>query len=342
MGQRRFYQGQHFANFVALLVSGVAATLAPLQVFLFAYAFIGPLHYLTEIAWLKKKGFYSDARAGLLSSPAYVGIATILCFGASTDFYLHHGVGGYTVGILVLLALCTRIRDLRIVLALLATGLLFKYFVHGFVLFIGVLLPTIVHVYFFTLLFMVSGLIREKARETVREKRRPLLAWLNPLLLAGAPVFLLLLHAHYPSPGQYWINAEAGFADLHGYLVGLLGSNLHPAASILANPAAAAVLRLLAFIYLFHYLNWFAKTELLQWHRVSRRSWTTIVALYALAVGCYLWNFVIGFYVLNFLSLLHVFLEFPLNWHTGQFLSSSFTRLWQRPAHVDAQRQTSL
>ena len=35
---------------------------------------------------------------------------------------------------------------------------------------------------------------------------------------------------------------------------------------------AAGVLRFLAFIYLFHYLNWFAKTEELPqlWHKVSR------------------------------------------------------------------------
>ena len=32
----------------------------------------------------------------------------------------------------------------------------------------------------------------------------------------------------YPVPGSYWVNAEAGFTALHGYLVSLIGHNLHP------------------------------------------------------------------------------------------------------------------
>jgi hypothetical protein len=173
------------------------------------------------------------------------------------------------------------------------------------------------------MLFMVSGL--------VRERKRSALAWINPFLLLGLPVVLLMARWSYPAPGSYWINAEAGFSALHGYLARLLGHNLHPDASILADPAAAGVLRFLAFIYLFHYLNWFAKTELLQWHRVSRRSWGWIALLYSVSVGCYLRSFMVGFYLVNFLSMLHVFLEFPLNWHTGRFLANSVARLWNKP-----------
>ena len=330
----RFYQGQHFGNLLALLVSAAAAALAPLQVFLFAYAFIGPLHYLTEMAWLRKKNFYSDTKSGILPSSLYVIAAIALCLAVSLDFYLHRGITAYSIALLVLLSLSTRVRDPRIFLALLATGLLARYFVHGFVLFIGAILPTIVHVYVFTLLFMVSGVVRESqsSQKNPTKSRPTFLAWLNPVLLLALPVLLLTMHTSYPSPSQYWLTAEAGFADLHGYLVHLLGSNLHPDASILATPAAAAVLRFLAFIYLFHYLNWFTKTELLQWHRVSRRSWSVILTLYAISIGCYLFNFLLGFYIVNFLSLLHVFLEFPLNWHTAQFLTTSLTRLWRRPA----------
>jgi hypothetical protein len=29
--------------------------------------------------------------------------------------------------------------------------------------------------------------------------------------------------------------------------------------------------------------------------------------------------------------MLHVFLEFPLNWHTGRFLTASIARLWSGP-----------
>jgi hypothetical protein len=313
-------KNQHVSNFLALVVSAVAASLAPLQVFIFVYAFVGPLHYLTEIAWLKKKEFYFGG--GVVSERVYVAVAAVLCVAVSVDFYIHRGLTGYAIGILMVLSLGALEKKPYVLISALIAGYVAKFFVHGLVIFVGAILPTIVHVYVFTMLFMVSGL--------VRERKRSALAWVNPFLLLGLPVALLAARWSYPAPGSYWIHAEAGFSALHGYLVRLLGHNLHPDATILADPAAAGVLRFLAFIYLFHYLNWFAKTELLQWHRVSRRSWGWIAALYSVSVGCYLWNFVIGFYLVNFLSMLHVFLEFPLNWHTGRFLTASVARLWSK------------
>jgi hypothetical protein len=314
-------RNQHVSNLLALLASAVAASLAPLQVFIFVYAFVGPLHYLTEIAWLKKKDFYFGG--GLISERVYVAVAAVLCAAVSVDFYIHRGLTGYAIGILMVLSLGAWVKNPYVLVSALVAGYVAKFFVHGLVIFVAAILPTIVHVYVFTMLFMVSGL--------VREKRRSRLAWVNPVLLLGLPVGLLMARWSYPAPGMYWINAEAGFSALHGYLAGLLGHNLHPDASILADPAAAGVLRFLAFIYMFHYLNWFAKTELLQWHRVSRQSWGWIALLYSVSVGCYLWSFMVGFYIVNFLSMLHVFLEFPLNWHTGRFLTTSIARLWSRP-----------
>ena len=314
-------KNQHVSNFFALLVSAVAASLAPLQVFIFVYAFVGPLHYLTEIAWLKKKDFYLSG--GAVSERAYVAVAAVLCVAASVDFYIHRGLTGYAIGLMMVLSLGAIVKNPWVLLSALIAGYVAKFFMHGLVFFVAAILPTIVHVYVFTMLFMVSGV--------VREKRRTLLAWMNPVLLLGLPLALVSARWNYPAPGTYWIQAEQGFGSLHHYLGTLLGHNLHPDATILADPSAAGLLRFFAFIYLFHYLNWFAKTELLQWHRVSRRSWMWIAFLYSVSAGCYLWNFTVGFYLVNFLSLLHVFLEFPLNWHTGQFLGASVARLWSKP-----------
>ena len=319
-GGGRLFRGQHGWNFAALVLSAAAASVAPLQVFIFVYAFVGPLHYLTEMAWLRKKEFYF--REGIVSPRSYLAIAALLCVAGSVDFYLHRGVTGYAVGILVVLSLSPLVKNPYVLLASLVAGYCAKFFVHGLVLFIGTILPTIVHVYLFTGLFMISGL--------VREKRPGVLACLNPLLLALLPLGLLMATWHYRAPGAYWVKAETGFSALHVYLAGLLGRNLHPDASILSDPAAAGVLRFLAFIYLYHYLNWFAKTELLQWHKVSGKTWGLIGVLYCFSIGCYLWNFVVGFYIVNFLSLLHIFLEFPLNWHTSHFLLSSVARLWNK------------
>jgi hypothetical protein len=311
---------QHVGNFLALVVSVAAATLAPLQTFIFVYAFVGPFHYLTEIAWLKKKEFYFGG--GLVSPTVFVVIASLLCLAASVDMVIHRGITGYAVGLLLVLSLSVRVKNPYVLLAAAVAGYGAKFFVHGIVLFLAAVLPTIVHVYVFTVLFVVSGLLRSS--------ERPLLAWLNPVLLLATPVVLLRGAWSYLPPGSYWVHGEEAFSALHAYLGTLIGRNLHPAGMALTDPAAVGVMRVLAFIYLYHYLNWFAKTELLKWHLVSRRSWVAIVVLYGLSIGCYLYSFMLGFYIVNFLSLLHVLLELPLNWHTGHYLASAIGRLGRR------------
>lgn len=42
-------------NCVLMVVSCAAAFLAPFHLFLFAYAVLAPLHYLTEISWLRDR-----------------------------------------------------------------------------------------------------------------------------------------------------------------------------------------------------------------------------------------------------------------------------------------------
>src|ERR1700733_27373 len=46
------------ANIVLMIISCVAAFLMPFELFLFSYAVLGPLHYLTEINWLKGKNYF--------------------------------------------------------------------------------------------------------------------------------------------------------------------------------------------------------------------------------------------------------------------------------------------
>ncbi len=317
---------QHVGNFLALVLSVIAATLAPLQTFIFVYAFVGPFHYLTEIAWLRKKEFYFGQ--GIVSPRLYVIIASLLCLAGSVDVLVHRGMTGYAVGLILVLSLSAQVKNPYVLLAAAVAGYAAKFFVHGWVIFVGAILPTIGHVYIFTVLFIISGL--------VRSKERPVLSWVNPVLLVAAPFFLIRTSWSYATPGQYWVTAEQGFSTLHGYLAGLLGGNLHPDSSILADPASAGVLRFLAFIYMYHYLNWFAKTELLRWHHVSRKTWALVLTVYAGSVACYLYSFILGFYIVNFLGLLHVLLELPLNWHTGHYLATAIPRLWRRPPEQQA------
>ncbi len=72
----------------------------------------------------------------------------------------------------------------------------------------------------------------------------------------------------------------------------------------------------LAFAYTYHYLNWFSKTSIIEWHAVTWKRALVIGILYATSVGLYLYDYATGFIVLLSLSFLHVVLEFPLNFKT--------------------------
>jgi hypothetical protein len=72
--------------------------------------------------------------------------------------------------------------------------------------------------------------------------------------------------------------------------------------------------RFIAFAYTYHYLNWFSKTSVIRWHDVPQARLLGTVGLWVLAVGLYAFDFQLGLAVLGMLGLLHVFLEFPLNW----------------------------
>jgi hypothetical protein len=73
------------------------------------------------------------------------------------------------------------------------------------------------------------------------------------------------------------------------------------------------LMRFIAFAYTYHYFNWFSKTSIIKWHEVSRARLAAIVALWISAAGTYIYDYALGVKVLFGLSVLHVYLEFPLN-----------------------------
>jgi hypothetical protein len=304
-------RGFGWGDLAALLLSGIAATLAPLQVFLLAYVLLGPFHYLTEIAWLEKKKFYFGD--GLISPRWYAILAGVLALAGAADFVLKRGLGFWIIGSLLLLSLSVWVRNVYVFAALAVAGCAVKLLSPTLVIFIAVIVPTFVHVFFFTWIFMLSG--------ALRSSRQGMARWLNPTLVIAIPIALIVASVHYTAPGAMWVRSEAlSFGPLHAYLAAHLHHTLHLDSSLLADPVVAALLRVSAFAYLFHYLNWFTKIELLSWHRISSRGWILITALYALSIGLYAWSFTVGFLVANFLSLLHVLLEFPLDWQAMHFV----------------------
>ena len=70
----------------------------------------------------------------------------------------------------------------------------------------------------------------------------------------------------------------------------------------------------ISFIYLYHYLNWFSKTSLIQWHKTLTWKRSTIIGgTWALLIAIIYFNFALGLWIAILFSTIHVILEFPLN-----------------------------
>jgi hypothetical protein len=90
--------------------------------------------------------------------------------------------------------------------------------------------------------------------------------------------------------------------------------------------------RFIAFAYTYHYLNWFSKTSIIQWHKVPAANLSIVLLLWAVSVGLYAYNYFIGFTALLFLSFMHVFVEFPLNWQSFVGIFNGLTGRKPSPA----------
>src|SRR5687767_11357461 len=51
-----------FINILLIILSAVLALVMPFELFLFSYAILGPLHYLTEISWLHDRQYFTKGK----------------------------------------------------------------------------------------------------------------------------------------------------------------------------------------------------------------------------------------------------------------------------------------
>jgi len=303
-----------YADLAALAISGVLAAFAPMQVFLFSFAVLGPLHYLTEIAWLNKKKFYLGDSA--VPRWVYVLAAVAAVVLSLASGLLKHDMWFWAVGAMLLISLSVLVRNAYVMTAVAVVALIASFFLRTWVFFVAAMVPTLVHVFFFTWTFMVSGALRERERSLTK--------WVNPALAAVIPVLLMFVPMHYGRLGGFWLRAESmTFVSIHAKLAGDLHHTVVLNGMLLKDPVVAGLMRVFAFAYLFHYLNWFAKTELLELHKIPRREWAAIALVYVACLASFGVSFRFGFMVSSFLSVLHVVLEFPLNWHTLRFVAGN-------------------
>lgn len=299
----------NYVNIGLMVVSCILAFIVPFELFLFSYAVLGPLHYLTEIGWLHKKSYFTKGKYDFIA----LGFLCVLVFyfsfvqPAKTQTQVPNIIA---FGVL-LAAIFVFIKDnlYRAVLCVLAfIGLAVSNTGDNYFIWVGIFLPTIIHVFIFTWAFMLYGVLKNKS----------LSGYLSviALLLIAFSFFVI------KAPGlQYKVSEYVGnnynlFGLLNKYLIeffGLSTTSNDYRTTVFNTNAGFIVMRFIAFAYTYHYLNWFSKTSVIKWHLVPKKTLWITLGLWIFSVALYMYDYTIGLKALYFLSFLHVFLEFPLN-----------------------------
>ena len=308
-------------NIGLLIVAFIAAIFLPFELFLFSYAFLGPLHYLTEINWLDDKTYFIKPK--LIIKRLFIVFAIVIAI-LPLMKYLEEievfkrfsewlGPNKNAVillaGFLFSMALIAIQKFKYLVIALVLSivlSIVFALLIPKFLIVVGVFLPTIVHVYIFTLLFMIYGVLKSKSIPGV----------ICVLLIMSVPFIILLMNI---DPETYILSdytktsySGSGFIPLNYSLADLIGTDMQRFA--LLSEVGVKIQIFIAFAYTYHYLNWFSKTSIIGWKKsLTNKRTKYIVVIWMASVALYLYDYTTGIIALFFLSLLHVVLEFPLN-----------------------------
>jgi hypothetical protein len=295
---------------IGLMVAACAAAIAaPFQVFLCAWAILGPLHYLTEISWLHDRNYFTRRNMARRSWLILV-IFAILTIGlayAANDPTQRVIPFLFQVALIYLVfaaaAVAIFVSDWLNAIGLfliLSLGLFYFSGFQGYAIAAN-LLVSIVHVFLFTGAFILLGALKSKSWVGIA----------SLVVFAGCAIATVTVTAPYAIPGERVQQLYKSFEYLNRDLLRLSGKS-----SGIYEAAGAGVMRLIAFAYLYHYLNWFSKTSIIKWHEISRTRGMVIGGVWVGSGLAYLYDYRLGFGILFILSMLHVFLEFPLNHQT--------------------------
>lgn len=299
----------NYANIGLMVLSAILAFILPFELFLFSYAVLGPLHYLTEIGWLHKKNYYTKGKYDFL-------FLTFLCvlvfyFSFIKPTKLDSFIPSIILYGVLISFVFVFIKDnlYRLILgAMMLIGILLSKTGDNYFIWFGVFLPTVIHVFIFTWAFMLFGVLKNKS----------LSGYLSivALILIGLSFFFIKAPSLQYQVSEYVGKSYQLFDFLNQKMIEYLGlttTTTDTHAIIYDTNAGFIVMRFIAFAYTYHYLNWFSKTSVIQWHKVPKKTLSITISVWLLSVALYLYNYNYGLKALYFLSFLHVFLEFPLN-----------------------------
>jgi hypothetical protein len=340
-------------NIGLMLLSCAMAFVLPFELFLFSYAVLGPLHYLTEISWLHKRNYFS--MQGRDWSILYGTGLLILFFTFFSELAIWMAgpdvktisdlyrvspgmakaavwMAQHTTGLTffafgsALIMILVRKAQARIgaymILAVVGYGLSENFGRSNadprfFYLLFAIFIPTLIHVFLFTAAFMLYGALKSKSKLG--------LVSVGVLGACAASFFLFRPDSFFQLSEYTRGSYDASFYSLNVEVLRILVPSAvleegrlleHTLISNLVYNSnwGLVITRFIAFAYTYHYLNWFSKTNIIRWHDVPRSWLVSVFLLWGISVALYAYNYRVGLMALYFLSFLHVFLEFPLNW----------------------------
>jgi hypothetical protein len=289
-----------------MVVSCIVAFFIPFELFLFSYGVLGPLHYLTEIGWLHKKNYFTKGKYDFVFLTIICVVLFYYTFNPPKDHLLVANLIAFAFFISLIFVF---IKDwlYRIVLSVLTVLVISvvnnfnEYFV-----WIGIFLPTIIHVFIFTWAFMLYGVLKERSVSGF-------LSILVLIICAGSFFFIKPLGLNYQVSDTVKANYYM-FDLLNFHLINIFHlDSLSRVSDIFITNSGFIIMRFVAFAYTYHYLNWFSKTSVIKWHQVPKKTLAATLLVWLASVGVYMYDYNLGIKTLFFLSFLHVFLEFPLN-----------------------------
>ncbi len=299
-------------NILLMIVSCCVAMVLPFELFLFSYAILGPLHYLTEISWLHDKNYYTKSRYDAIILVVVGLLITVKYFDSFLEIDLPDGFDANLayIGLLSSIIFVT-VKNPYYKIGGIAVLILSSQVSHNYKVFFTIFLPTLIHVYFFTAIFMLYGALKSQSRFGIPS--------VIAMILCPFALMYIFPDRAFNPPTDYSVGAYQLFKVVN--MQWLMHVNDVPLQNdmtawdkiIFHSKDGILLMRFIAFAYTYHYLNWFSKTKIIQWHNVPKVRFAAVIILWLISVAIYINNYASGLKWLVFLSFLHVLLEFPLN-----------------------------
>ena len=133
-----------------------------------------------------------------------------------------------------------------------------------------------------------------------------------PFVLLLAPINAPV-HELQDTVKDTWL--QSGFHVLNTGLRAILGIS-DGSTFFFYEQAELKMQSIISFAYIYHYLNWFSKTTIIQWHQqITAKSGPLLAVVWFMLMGLFAVNYTLGFSIALIFSFAHVLFEFPVNIH---------------------------